>query len=239
MQYAVSDIHGNYEAYKSLLRVINLKESDILYIVGDVVDYGDGSIKILKDMMMHGNIIPLLGEHEYMAYKVLRLMRKSPEKCMSNPKTKKMAEIWMKRGGEKTLAEFMKLDDFDKDDILDFFEEFSAYEEVKADGKSFVLVHGGFKEFDPQKPMHEYKISELLTGSIDPDREYFKNKYVVSGHMSTELMSGDYRGQVVVKGKNIFLDCGCTGKENIGCFRLEDGKIFYSDLPEEKHDDLD
>ena len=36
MQYAVSDIHGCYDKYIRLLRRIDLKPSDTLYVLGDV-----------------------------------------------------------------------------------------------------------------------------------------------------------------------------------------------------------
>ncbi len=230
MQYVISNIHGNYEAYVRLLEIIDLKNTDILYVLGDVCDYGDGSIDILKDMMLRANIIPILGEHEYMAYKVLKLMRNSPEKCMENPKSRKMAEVWMKKGGEKTLSQFMVLTDEEKDDILDFLEEFTAWEEVESSGKTYLLIHGGFKDFDAQKPLDDYKISELLTGSIEPDRTYFEDKYIVCGHTPASLISGGDDGKIFVKGNNIFIDCNTLSTGNIGCYCLTNGKEFYTDL---------
>lgn len=41
MTYVMSDIHGAYEQFLSLLSQINLGEDDILYIAGDLVDYGE------------------------------------------------------------------------------------------------------------------------------------------------------------------------------------------------------
>ena len=72
MTYCVSDIHGNYEGYLKLLEKINLRDIDTLYVLGDVIDRGKGGIKILQDMMMRFNVIPILGNHEYMALKVLK-----------------------------------------------------------------------------------------------------------------------------------------------------------------------
>ena len=47
--YAMSDLHGCYERYIKMLDEINLCDDDTLYILGDVVDRGDGGIKILQD----------------------------------------------------------------------------------------------------------------------------------------------------------------------------------------------
>ena len=67
MIYVMSDIHGCYQTYLKMLEKIGLRESDTLYILGDVIDRGKDGIKVLMDMMMRPNVIPLLGNHEYMA----------------------------------------------------------------------------------------------------------------------------------------------------------------------------
>lgn len=67
MIYVVSDIHGYYDKYIDVLSNINLQDNDTLYVLGDVVDKGKYSCKILLDMMKHHNIIPLLGNHDNMA----------------------------------------------------------------------------------------------------------------------------------------------------------------------------
>lgn len=49
------------------MNAICLQEMDTLYILGDVVDRGTGSCKILLDMMENFHSIPMIGNHEYMA----------------------------------------------------------------------------------------------------------------------------------------------------------------------------
>ena len=66
MVYCMSDIHGNYEGYKNLLEKVDFKEEDTLYVLGDVIDRGKQSIKILQDMMIRPNVVPIIGNHEYM-----------------------------------------------------------------------------------------------------------------------------------------------------------------------------
>ena len=63
--YVMSDIHGDYEGYLKILDKIKFSDSDVLYINGDVIDRGMGGIKILQHMMMHSNIYPILGNHEF------------------------------------------------------------------------------------------------------------------------------------------------------------------------------
>ena len=65
MIYVMSDLHGCFEEYKRMLEKIDFKDSDILYILGDIVDRGSQSIEILQDMMLKSNVFPILGNHEY------------------------------------------------------------------------------------------------------------------------------------------------------------------------------
>ena len=62
--YVVSDLHGDYEGYRRILKKIGFGEDDVLYVNGDVIDRGNESIKILRHMMMQPNILPILGNHE-------------------------------------------------------------------------------------------------------------------------------------------------------------------------------
>jgi hypothetical protein len=57
MIYVCSDIHGCYAKYLRMLEEIDLKKSDTLYILGDVLDReGDGGIDILQDVMQTPNV---------------------------------------------------------------------------------------------------------------------------------------------------------------------------------------
>ena len=68
MIYCMGDVHGNYEGYCQLLQDIRFNDSDTLYTIGDIVDRGSGSMKVLLDMMVRPNVFPILGNHDYMAY---------------------------------------------------------------------------------------------------------------------------------------------------------------------------
>ena len=64
MTYVTSNIHGDYDSFKRLLEVISFKESDIMYILGDIVDYGEKSMELIEDISMRYNIYSIVGEHE-------------------------------------------------------------------------------------------------------------------------------------------------------------------------------
>ena len=40
MVYVVSNLHGNYTKFKELLKTIKFKDTDLMYILGDIVGSG-------------------------------------------------------------------------------------------------------------------------------------------------------------------------------------------------------
>lgn len=49
--YVISDIHGQYKMFLDLLDKIKLKDTDTLYILGDILDRGPHPIKALMKIM--------------------------------------------------------------------------------------------------------------------------------------------------------------------------------------------
>ena len=72
MIYVLSDIHGDMDAFDSILSQIQLGEDDHLYIIGDVIDRGPHSIELLQRIRKMRNTTMLLGNHEYMMTDRLR-----------------------------------------------------------------------------------------------------------------------------------------------------------------------
>ena len=72
MHWAVSDVHGCYEQYRKLLEKIHFSPSDTLYFLGDAVDRGPEPMKVVLDLASRDNVVPLLGNHDWLAWQVLR-----------------------------------------------------------------------------------------------------------------------------------------------------------------------
>ncbi len=69
--FVVSDIHGQGDALESLLQEADFKSTDILVIVGDMVEKGGNSLKTLQTIIhlsSKGNVYPLLGNVDYWKY---------------------------------------------------------------------------------------------------------------------------------------------------------------------------
>ena len=71
MRYVMSDIHGNYENFESVMEQINLKPEDKLYVLGDVIDRHPYGLLILQKIIKMGNVQMVLGNHEYMMMEAL------------------------------------------------------------------------------------------------------------------------------------------------------------------------
>ena len=74
--YVISDIHGQYDMFMELIDKIHLKETDTLYVLGDILDRGAHPVKILMKLMEMSNAICILGNHEIMALKCLEFLMK-------------------------------------------------------------------------------------------------------------------------------------------------------------------
>ena len=68
----MANLHGCYEAFKKLLEKINFGDKDVMFVVGDTVDYGDEPMELLCDMSVRCNVYPVMGEHDRTAFKMLK-----------------------------------------------------------------------------------------------------------------------------------------------------------------------
>ena len=231
MTYVMSDIHGQYEKYEAMLRKISFSDDDTLYILGDIVDRGDKPMKILSDMSMRANIIPIMGNHEHIAQYILNLVNVeiTDASIETNWNTDVIRAIreWYDNGGYLTSRDFSRLSLEDREYILDYLKEFSFYEEVTVGNHTFVLVHGGLPDFSPEKPLDDYHPIRTLYERTDYGKRYYPDKYLITGHTPTFVIDPAYDGKIYMANGHIAVDCGvCHGKP-LGCLRLDDWAEFY------------
>ena len=211
MIYVIGDIHGNKSKYDEMLDKLSPADTDAVFVLGDVIDVGDDSIEILQDMVYRANVYPVLGEHEYMAKKILPLIIDAKDadeaKAVLSGKDRDLFEKWLTMKSEKTVSDFLKLNSEDKDSIIDYLSEFQPYEEVEAGGKTFVLVHAGINNFDETKELEDYGEEDFIFAETDYTKVYFKNKYLITGHTPTVAINQKFMGKVFSKNGHIAIDC--------------------------------
>ncbi len=231
MIYVMSDLHGCYEKYMEMLCKIKFKDEDILYVLGDVTDRGDKGIKILLDMMSRSNVFPILGNHDYMAYSVLKRFNSEVNEenifAFLKGRTFEMYQDWMFNGGDTTVKEFTALDNEMRQAVLEYFGEFELYAEVEAGGRTFLLVHGGLGEYEPEKDVENCSIDDLIWSRCEYDKQYYKNKYLVTGHTPTKLIDAACDGTIYKNKNNIAIDCGAVFGLKLGCICLDTMEEFY------------
>ena len=231
MIYVVSDLHGCYDKYLQMLEKIKFNNEDTLYVLGDSIDRGDDGIKILLDMMKRPNVVPMLGNHEYMAYSVLKKFNVEITAYNYNShldtEAIEMYENWRFNGGITTSQAFAKLDIVTRDSIMEYLGEFELYEELEVNGNTFVLVHGGLVEFEEDKDLGEYDIHDIIWGRCDYARQYYKDKYLVTGHTPTYNIDENYKGKIYRQNNHIAIDCGAVFGGTLGCICLDTLEEFY------------
>ena len=231
MTYVISDIHGCYNEYQKLLRTISFSDNKTLYVLGDVVDRGPQPIKVLRDMMCRPNVIPILGNHEYMAMKCLKiLMTEITEESIGKLNKKLFGNIstWLEQGGETTLNGFRRLSREEREGVLDYLSEFSLYEEITVNGQDYVLVHAGLTGFSPERPLSDYKPHEVVLRKPNYSKVYFPDKILVSGHVPVTSIPENEYADFVYRGNNhLAIDCGVCSGGYLAAVCLDTGEEFY------------
>ena len=227
MTYVVANLHGSYSKFKELLKVISFKDSDIMYVLGDVVDYGEEGMELVGDLSIRYNVYPIVGEHDYKAVRMLSGFEKMI-KSGETPDKKFIAEMteWAADGGQVTLDSYRTLDAEMREGILDYLSDMTLYEEVSAGGREYLLVHAGIAGYKDGIDLESLEPEAFFTEALDLTKKYFDDKTVIVGHNPTTEDNGG-NGKIFYGNGSIAIDCGEMRGGVLGCLRLEDGKEFY------------
>jgi len=231
MTYVMADLHGCYDKFMEMLEKIEFTDQDMLFILGDIIDRGEDGIELLNELMLRVNVIPLLGNHEYMAYRVLKELNvevtEENHSSHLSADTVRAYQEWMADGGMPTAEAFSKLDAEGKEAVLEYLEEFGLYEEVSAGGREFFLVHSVPEDFDGSCDLSEYDAAEVLFGRCDYTKPCFSDRILVTGHTPTFAIGEEWRGKIYHGNNHIGLDCGAVYDEKLGCICLDTMEEFY------------
>lgn len=235
--YVIADIHGQYDMFMELTEKIGLRDSDTLYILGDVVDRGPHPVKTLRKLMEMPNVVCLTGNHELMAVECLQFLMRDVEDITMDASDVEMLDnllTWQYNGGQTTIDEFRALDRETRQAVYDFIREFLIYEELSAGGREYLLVHAGLGNFSPEKEMEDYSLRDLIWKRADYDTQYFEDVFVITGHTPTQLIKGNPEPGSVYRHKNhIAIDCGaCFRGGRLAALCLDTDEVFYSSTNE-------
>jgi serine/threonine protein phosphatase 1 len=212
MLYIVSDIHGEYDKFIEMLKLIQFNPFDEMYILGDVVDRGGESIKLLQYIMNQSNMHMLLGNHEEMMLGWIKHNDYGLFHC------------WLNNGGQSTYSQFYALPKDQQESIIQYLSKLPLYKIID----SYILVHAGIETeiknfmFNQDKEFMLWAREEFINQNNTSDYT------IIFGHTPTGFMSNNRPMKIWYDNKKVGIDCGaCFEGGQLGCLRLDDMKEFY------------
>ena len=229
MTFVASNLYGRMDKFEKLIKKINLKDSDILYILGNIVDFGENSIELVNELSAQYNVYTVLGEHDYKAYLLLsefdRIIREGGAPSVNF--SKEMIE-WCQNGGQSTLEAFKDADTDEKEGFLDYLSDLPVFEEVTLkNGKEFVLTCRGIDNFDKNTDLYDYELDDFMNGYLDIEKTDFDNKTMIGGYVDYEHTPAGRAGKVNAKNNNIALACDMSENDDVVCICLETNEEYY------------
>jgi len=212
--YCMSDIHGDLDRFQKMLKEIAFSDADVLYVLGDVIDYRIGGVAILSQIMQATNMTLIRGDHEQMCLDAL-----GPDGSL------RRRSIWYHYGGHPTFLELRhSFTEPEQADILQYLAGSPDHVEVEVNHRCFYLVHG-LPSNDTRTRLWGHPSSSMaapLSGCT-----------AVVGHTPTPILNGPLDDPYMIWHGNgiIGIDCGCEGSDDLrklACLRLEDLAEFYA-----------
>ena len=231
MVYVISDIHGHFDEFMEILKMIDFKDSDELYVLGDSIDKGPKSIETLSYCLEHTNIHMYLGNHEYMMYKYITSIKHD------NWYDRKwfQAQWFGNNFGRKTYDQYMKLPPYKREQIYrKLYNMPLCFPDVRVGDKSYYLVHSCPLKTDQDTiPCTNNCTDSEIENSVWARYVVpIDGKMVIHGHTICDDEKIRFSEEV------INIDCGAAADWSLGCLRLDDLKEYYIRLSHSRYDDI-
>ena len=219
--YAITDIHGCLNTFTELLNQIGLNKSDRLFLLGDYIDRGPHSIKILDKIIQLQtdgyNLQCLIGNHEEMLINSLS----SPTTC----------EMWLANGGRTVLTE-LKIDRPSQipQKYIDFIKNLKYSIEVD----DYIFVHAGLN-LEALEPLNDKRSLIWIRHWEDNPylEEYLEGRKVIHGHTPQIKTKIEKRFSNFAQHFHpvLNIDNGCVfdreGYNGLCCVNLTDNQLFF------------
>ncbi|WP_297438677.1 metallophosphoesterase [uncultured Clostridium sp.] len=157
MDYVVSDIHGNFNALKRLLKHVKFTEKDTLIINGDILDRGSQILDVIKFVFLVPNVELIMGNHELMfinAYETGLLTKFFDD---SYNYESEIIDLWLLNGGMETIKVLVKYSIEDGENkfekLYNFLKERPYY---IARGEN-IITHAG-----PSNELKSFRKNEII-----------------------------------------------------------------------------
>lgn len=207
---AIGDVHGCDSALQGLVRAIAPQPDDRLIALGDYIDRGPDSRRVIETLIALSKqcrLIPLMGNHEIMMLTALE----EPSQI----------DFWLQYGGAQTLASY-GVDPSQLDELpaahLEFLSHCLNYYET--DGHIF--VHANYAAHLPLDRQPEYALFwEHLTSRL-PER-HVSGKVAIVGHTPQS------DGELLDLGHVKCIDTFCFGGGWLTALDVDTGRVWQVD----------
>jgi serine/threonine protein phosphatase 1 len=205
---AIGDIHGCARALEVLLEVVAPDKSDTVIPLGDVVDRGPDSRKVVEKLLelrSHCQLKPVLGNHEEMLLGVL-LRNSAPH-------------TWIQCGGAATLDSYGFVGDLSvfPPEHIEFLNSFADSVETA----THFFVHANY---DSQRPITDQLSRTLRWLSLESaiPQPHYTGKIAVVGH------TPDRSGEIFSLRHLKCIDTYCHGGRWLTALDVTTGKVWQS-----------
>ncbi len=217
-RFAISDVHGCYYTFKALIEQLRLDKSDQVFLVGDMVNRGPYSDKVL-DHIIH------LQQEGFQLY----LIRGNHEQAILNTVKKSSGQR------KVALKSYNSLSLLDENNIKTSYQKLleASYHYIELD--QFFLVHAGF---NPKKSLcFSDTFSMMNIRHFKAKKKALKGKAIIIGHTPTDLTVINDR--IKREKKKICIDNGCVNDRvlnqgNLICLDLDRWSIIVQHNIEQK-----
>ncbi len=231
MIYVCSDLHGEYELFKKLLRLIGFSQKDEMIICGDILDKGTGSVQLLNFISNYKNFSFILGNHEHDFLKYYDSLMRNRNNNYD----------WVL----KKLQEYFSTDgELLSWKHIDWLEEQPYYIERE----HFICVHSGIPILSSNNLV---EIKDVVANQFVYDRKFKEptvlpntEKCIFYGHTPSVYLTGVHEIIAYPKVENpktisdfikIHLDIGTWLGGGVGCLCINSLQCFYVTAKGETH----
>ena len=204
---AIGDIHGCSIALERLLDSIKPVREDTVITLGDYVDRGMNSARVLEvliDLVASCHLIPLIGNHEIMMFKGLQNGGQD-------------LEFWMSHGGQSTVASYGGRLQGIPQDHLTFLSHCLRFHETE----THFFLHACY---DPELPLEQQPDEMIFWQHIlqYPPPQHRNGKTAIVGHTPQS------DGEVLDFGHLTVIDTFCYGDQWLTAMDVESGMIWQA-----------
>jgi serine/threonine protein phosphatase 1 len=202
---AIGDIHGCYDALRTLAAEVPFTRSDTIITLGDYVDRGPNSCAVLDWLIAYakrGKLVALRGNHE-----IMMLRARDSEDLVKD---------WLFNGGDKTLASYSHFGDAGR--LVDVPDSHWDFLEMQThpffETERHFFVHGAAL---PNYAFDEQPEFMLYWGAFDDRGPHESGKIMVCGHTPQKT------GRPKSIGHAVCIDTWAHGKGWLTCLDVSTG----------------